>query len=109
MDTSKKKRLPASEALSPEIMAEADQKAQDFITFCRKNRIPATLVYNKGIAKDKAQYTHYIVTPVECGTDINPDYITPTVAMFLNGFKIVPSARARDNVFDADEIAGGDF
>lgn len=108
MDAQLKKKNEEKKAgvISKEVLAEIEAKAQEFEDLCRRRQVPMTLAYFGGCHHNKPEYNQHIVSPTECGLDLEPDYITPTVAMFLNGFKIVPAIRANDNVYDASELAG---
>lgn len=90
-----------------DIKDELEKKFKELERYCRNNGVPCSLVYAIP-GKGKAVYKQHVVTPLQANVEISPDRITPTVAMFTAGFRIVPEQRVNDNIISADEFEDDD-
>lgn len=85
------------------VKEELEQKVTELKRFCKDKKIPVCICF-ADVNNGKATYTPTVVTPVECGYELNEiqnDLITPTLIMFKDGFKTTP---VNLEIFDSTEL-----
>lgn len=88
---------------------EIEAKVKELEDMCKASRVPCSIIFVKDIATNgEAEYAQSVVTPVHCGVTLRNDLITPLLMGIRKGFKVVPVARADDDVFDPSELVSDD-